>query len=226
MKRLRALVTLLLLSAIAAFADPLPMNQLPMYGGRAKTEEMKNADVDFIASIETQGLSRAEGAKQMLRQGWAAWGRRDMATAMARFNQAWLLDPDNGNVYHGFALVLALRDGPSSEVEDMFRLATSKSTVDAAVFVDYGHFFMTQKRLDASQVQLKKALQISPAARNASSNLAFTYYLKNDFINACAWARKAESNRDRLEPGFLEEMCTRAADPAKGRPASGSRPPA
>lgn len=226
MKRLRTLVTVLLLAAVAASADPLPMNQLPMYGGHAKTEEMKNADADFIASIEKQGLSRAEGAKQMLKQGWAAWGKRDMATAMARFNQAWLLDPENGNVYHGFALVLALRDDPSSDVEGMFRLATSKPTVDAGVFVDYGHFLMTHKRLDASQVQLKKALQISPAARNASSNMAFTYYLKNDFANACAWARKAESNRDRLEPGFLEEMCTRASKPEKGKPASGSRPPA
>ncbi|WP_398500856.1 hypothetical protein [Variovorax sp.] len=227
MKRLQALAASLLLGTAAAFADPLPINQLPMYGGRAKTEAMQKADADFIASMEKQGLSRAEGARQMLRQGWAAWGKRDMTTAMARFNQAWLLDPENGNAYHGFALVLALREGTPSDIERMFRLATSKPTVDAEAFVDHGHFLMGQKRLDASMVQLGQALRISPTVRNARANMAFVHYLKNDFANACAWARKAESNRDPLEPGFLEEMCMRAASETEGgTPVSRASPPA
>lgn len=227
MKRLQALAASLLLATATAFADPLPINQLPMYGGRAKTEATQKADADFIASMEKQGLARTEGAKQMLKQGWAAWGKRDMTTAMARFNQAWLLDPENGNAYHGFALVLALRDGTPSDIERMFRLATSKPTVDAEAFVDYGHFLMGQKRLDASMVQLVQALRISPTVRNARANMAFVHYLKNDFANACAWARKAESNRDPLEPGFLEEMCMRAASETEGgKPASRASPPA
>jgi Flp pilus assembly protein TadD len=229
MKRLQALAASLLLATATAtaFADPLPINQLPMYGDRAKTEAMQKADADFMTSMEKQGLSRAEGARQMLRQGWAAWGKQDMATAMARFNQAWLLDPENGNAYHGFALVLALREGTPSDIERMFRLATSKPTVDAEAFVDHGHFLMGQKRFDASLVQLGHALRISPTARNARANMAFVHYLKSDFANACAWARKAEANRDRLEPGFLEEVCTRAAGELEdGKPASRASPPA
>ena len=219
MKRLwMAIAASVLLIATAAHADPLPINQLPMYGGRAKTEAMKSADADFIASMDKQGLSRAEGAKQALRLGWAAWARKDMTMAMARFNQAWLLDPENGNAYHGFALVTAVRGGAPSDMERFFLLATSKPGVDAEAFVDYGKFLWMQKRLDASQVQLNKALQVSKTARNARSNMAFVHYLKNDFAGACTWAREAKANGDTLEMGFSEEMCRRAG--------TRSRPPA
>jgi len=227
MKRLWiAMAAALLLTAAVASADPLPINQLPMYGGRAKTEAMKNADADFIASMEKRGLSRAEGAKQVLGRGWTAWRKKDMTTAMARFNQAWLLDPENGNVYHGFALIMADRDGTTSEVERLFRVATSKQKVDAEVFVDYGKFLWMEKRLDESQAELNKALRISPMARNARSHMAFVHYLKNDFASACTWAREARINGDELEAGFPEDMCRRADKPDEGKPAFPARPPA
>jgi Tfp pilus assembly protein PilF len=199
-----------MLSLGKVFAQPLPINQLPMYGERPKTTEMKNADAAFIASVEKQGLSRQEAAKQAARSGWASWAKRDPATAMSRFNQAWLLDPENGNAYHGFAVLTSVRGGAPSEVERLFGLATSKPTVDAEAFVDYGRFLWTQKQLDKSLVQLNKALQLSSVARNARSNIAFVHYLKGDAGNACKWARDAQKNGDELEKGFVEDMCRRA----------------
>lgn len=59
-------------------------------------------------------------------------------------------------------------------------------------------------------VQLNKALQLAPSARNARSNISFVYYLKGDFSNACTWAKDAQKNGDQLENGFLEDMCRRA----------------
>ncbi|HUW50850.1 MAG TPA: hypothetical protein VMV75_07515 [Sulfuricella sp.] len=199
-----------LLTFGTAFADSLPINQLPMYGEREKTVEMKNADATFIASIEKQGLSRQEGAKQVVQSGWSYWAKRDLATAMSRFNQAWLLDPENGNAYHGFALVVSVRGGTPSEVEHLFQLATSKPNVDPVAFVDYGRFLWTQKQLEKSLAQLNKALQLSPTARNARSNISFVHYLKGDAASACNWAKDAQKNGDELEKGFLEDMCRRA----------------
>jgi Tfp pilus assembly protein PilF len=199
-----------LLTFDTAFADSPPINQLPMYGERVKTAEIKSADAAFIASIEKKGLSRQEGAKQVIQSGWSSWAKRDLATAMSRFNQAWLLDPENGNAYHGFALVTSVRGGTPSEVERLFQLAVSKPNVDAEALVDYGRFLWTQKQLEKSMVQLNKALQLSPAARNARSNISFVHYLKGDAGNACTWAKDAQKNGDELEKGFLEDMCRRA----------------
>lgn len=193
-----------------AFADSLPINQLPMYGERVKTAEMKSADTTFVASIEAKGLSRQEGAKQVIQSGWSYWAKRDLATAMSRFNQAWLLDPENGNAYHGFALVTSVRGATPGEVERLFQLAVTKANVDPVAFVDYGRFLWTQKQLEKSMVQLNKALQLSPKVRNARSNISFVHYLKGDAGNACTWAKDAQKNGDELEKGFLEDMCRRA----------------
>lgn len=199
-----------LLTLSTAFAEPLPINQLPMYGEREKTAEMKNADAALIAAVEKQGLSRQEAAKRAIQTGWSYWAKRDLATAMSRFNQAWLLDPENGNAYHGFALVTSVRGGTPSEVERLFQLAVSKKNVDEVAFVDYGRLLWTQKQLEKSLVQLNKALQLSPTARNARSNISFVHYLKGDANSACTWAKDARENGDELEKGFLEDMCRRA----------------
>lgn len=198
-----------LLTFDTAFADSLPINQLPMYGERVKTAEMKNADAALIAAVVKQGLSRQEAAKRAIQTGWSFWAKRDLATAMSRFNQAWLLDPENGNAYHGFALVTSVRGGTPTEVERLFQMAVLKQNVDPVAFVDYGRFLWTQKQLEKSLVLLNKALQLSPTARNARSNISFVHYLKGDASNACTWAKDAQKNGDELEKGFLEDMCRR-----------------
>lgn len=193
----------------SALADPLPINQLPMYGELPKTEAMKTADTTFIHAIERQGLTRAEGAKQALRMGWDFWEAHDTPSAMLRFNQAWLLDPSNGNAYHGFALVTSMRSNTSAEVERLFEMAVTKKGTSSTAFVDYGRFLWTQKQLDRSLAQLDKALQISSTAKNARSNISFVHYLKGDYAKACIWAKSAKMNSDILEKGFLEDVCSR-----------------
>ncbi|WP_136417971.1 hypothetical protein [Herbaspirillum sp. ST 5-3] len=214
MKRYRVIAFIVaLLIRDATFADSLPVNQLPMYGGREKTAKMKSADAALFAAVEKKGYSRQEAAKRAIQIGWSSWAKSDLATAMSRFNQAWLLDPENGNAYHGFALVTSVRGGAPSEVEHLFQMAISKSNVDPVAFVDYGRFLWTQKQLDKSLVQLKKALQLSPTARNARSNISFVHYLKGDASSACIWAKDAQKNGDELEKGFLEDMCHRTEKP-------------
>ena len=171
---------------------------------------MKKADAEFLESIRTQGLSRDEGAKQVVKLAWSYWAKGDLSTAMSRFNQAWLLNPENGNIYHGFAVITSTRGAPPEDVERFFQIAVSKPEVDSNVFVDYGRFCWTQKQLDKSLAQLNKALQLSSTARNARSNIAFVYYLKDDFPSACKWAKEADQNGDKLEEGFLEDMCEHA----------------
>ena len=199
-----------LIGAGSAYAQALPPNQLPMYGGVKKTDEMKKADAALIAAIEKEGLSKEEGARRIVRAAWGYFAKRDLATAMMRFNQAWLLDGESGDPYHGFALVSSIRGAAPADVETLFRTAISKNKVAVNAFVDYGRFLWLQKRLDESMAQLREALARSNTAFNARSNMAFVYYMKGDVANACEWARAARENKDQLEPGFLEDMCSKA----------------
>ena len=201
---------LAVLAVNSARAQSLPLNQLPMYGEVEKTEKLKTSDTSFIAAIEQQYSSRKEGAKQVVLSGWSYWQKQDRATAMSRFNQAWLLDPENGDAYHGFALATAERGGSPTDVERLFKLAVSKPLVAPIALVDYGRFLRTQKRLDESMAQLNQALLLSFTALNARSNISFVYFLKGDFVSACWWAKDAQKNNDELEKGYLEDICGRA----------------
>jgi Tfp pilus assembly protein PilF len=187
-------------------------NEMPMYGGINKNEKMKKADADLIAAIEKAGYSRQSGSQDAVRKGWLYFEKGDLSTAMKRFNQAWLLDPENGDVYHGFALIVHQRDNAISEAEKYFKMALSKSRVSVNAYVDYGRFLWAQNRYDESLIQLDKAIEISPKVYNARSNISFVYFKKGDFIQACKWAKAAKDNNDQLESGYLEAMCRRASN--------------
>lgn len=187
----------------------LPANEIPMYGSVEKTRKMKDSDAAFIASIETRGKSRQAVAKDVMRAGWGYFHKGNHAAAIKRFNQAWLLDPDNADAYHGFALISAVRDKAAGEAEKFFHLALAKPGINVNAYVDFGRLLWIQNRLDESLVQLEKALAISATAHNARANMAMVYFKKSDYSRACALASGARDNRDIIATDFLEEMCKR-----------------
>jgi Tfp pilus assembly protein PilF len=209
MEHLRYFSGCLVLYLFTTQAQPaLPASEMPMYGGTGE-RKLSEKDAAFIASIEKAGKTRAAVAKDVIRSAWEAYGKADYKSAIRRFNQAWLLDPANGDAYHGFALISTVRDKDADTAEKFFKTALSKPGVNANAYVDYGRFLWVVDRLDESLVQLQQALKLSPTVRNARSNIAMVYYKKSDFGKACEWARGARDNKDDQSTEFLEEMCKR-----------------
>jgi tetratricopeptide (TPR) repeat protein len=189
-------------------AEPLPIDQQPMYGGVERADALKQREaVDFVAQIDRTGEPHAQAARRIANNAWADFLSGDVAFAMTRFNQAWLLDPENGDVYHGFAVMTAQRGGAPAEAERFFKLAISKPKVSPTTYVDYAHLLTLQGRFDESLAQAQKALALSPTARNARSQISYAYMSKHDQAKACEWARKAHENGDALQKGYLEGVC-------------------
>ncbi len=208
MKYFRNFSGVLLLYLFTTQAHPqLPASEMPMYGSAGKTRKLTERDAAFIASIEKAGKTRQAVAKDVIRQAWEAYGQTDYKSAIRKFNQAWLLDPENGNAYHGFALISTVRDKDAVEAEKFFRMAVAKPGVSATAYVSYGRFLWIVERLDESLAQLQKALAVSPTAHDARLHIARVYYKKKDYGKACEWARGAKANNDDLPPDFLEDMC-------------------
>lgn len=187
-----------------------PRNEVPMYGDPDKPNKLSARDRDYIASIEKAGHTRQEVALEVMGQGWGYYQKGDLASAIRKFNQAWLLDPENPNIYHGFALVVAQRDKAVGQAEQLFRMALSRPGVNVNAYVDFGRFLMVLDRLDESLVQFRKAIEVSPTAPNARSNLSIVYAKKGDYAQACEWAKAARDNHDLLAFGWLESTCGRA----------------
>ncbi len=209
MKHLRYFSGCLVLYLFSPQAQPAPPAiEMPMYGSSpAKPRKPSEKDMAFIQSLEKSGKTREAVAKEVIRTAWEEYARTDYKLAIRKFNQAWLLDPENGDAYHGFALISTVRDKNAEEAEKFFRLALSKPGVSASAYVSYGRFLWIVDRLDESLVTLQKSLSVSSTARDARLHIARVYYKKKDFGKACEWARLARDNNDDLPPDFLEDMC-------------------
>ncbi|MDH3806909.1 MAG: hypothetical protein OEU90_15760, partial [Gammaproteobacteria bacterium] len=83
-----------------------PVNELPMYGEYEKTEWQKQVDEQFFDTVLPDfGGDREAAAEQFARIGWNCYYEGKKSTAIKRFNQAWLLHPDNQNALWGFAVI-------------------------------------------------------------------------------------------------------------------------
>lgn len=94
--------------AISPGNQPTRIDEVPMYGGmdRSQVPELKTADEKFIADVSRQYGSREKASRLWVEQGFKFYRQDSLGMAMRRFNQAWLLNPNNPEVYTGFASVL------------------------------------------------------------------------------------------------------------------------
>jgi hypothetical protein len=121
-----------------------PINDLPMYGGREKSAHQDRADKEYMKYMTKDGRSRADAAASAARVGWNAFYTGDESTAIKRFNQAWLLDPENQLALWGFAVISSQR-GEFEDGARFFRMAIEKGPENPNLRRDYN---FTLKQLD------------------------------------------------------------------------------
>ncbi len=82
------------------------INILPMYGGYEKNTLQLKADKDFVTKF-TESMDNKTASAGIVNGAWQFFNQGDYDTAMKRFNQAWLLDSNNWDVYKGYISVYA-----------------------------------------------------------------------------------------------------------------------
>ncbi|MCB2184443.1 MAG: hypothetical protein KQH63_20650 [Desulfobulbaceae bacterium] len=130
MKKTSPLSLLLLVGIIAFFSIQscvsVPIEQRidykPMYGQPEipRPEYMKKADDDFIR----EAISGFGGSREDASKAWASvadefLSNGDLYNAMRRYNQSWLLDPNNYHPYHGFGQIMLARGEVDEAVKYM-----------------------------------------------------------------------------------------------------------
>lgn len=183
------IVVLFILSGCARSQDcPENINKLPMYGGVKKCPEQIGYDQVFIASTSKEYPNRNDAAKHFVKRGWEYLYAQKLDTSMMRFNQAWLLDSLNYQIYWGFGNLLGLQK-KYSESLTYFKKALKLYANDEKVWQDYSIslgnlFFETKdvKYLNTSIDALKKAVHINPKSPRPYAQLtaAYTYFTQKD----------------------------------------------
>jgi hypothetical protein len=115
----------------------VPVNELPMFGGYEKTAWQNTADEQFM-EIVLPGFQgdRAAAAESFARTGWNSYYQDDRTSAIKRFNQAWLLDPDNQHALWGFAVISRER-GKTDAALRFYRMALESGAVQTTLKEEY-----------------------------------------------------------------------------------------
>jgi len=195
-------LSLFLLGCTSIEKCPEGINLLPMYGGQTKCEEQVKDDKKFISECDAQFKSRQIAAKYHLDKGWEYFYKSDFETSMKRFNQAWLLDSSNADVYWGFGNLLGTKHEFRESLpllEKSITLNPNNSKVYECIATSYGQLFFETKDgtlLNKTIGNLKTAIQLDPKSASAFGQLtgAYTYFTQKDS------ARKYLALTDKLDP--------------------------
>ena len=184
--------------------EPSPQGSLhtgaPRVGGSLTT-----ADERLRAEVTVRGLSFADAANEAVASGFLHFFDGDYQTAMQRFNEAWVLDPDNGDLYHGFALLIFER-GDTTGAERMFRAAIARQRVSASAYANYGRFLIAAERYGEAAGVLEDALAREPGFAPAEARLAIAHFGAGEVDAACRRARAVIDRAPDAEASVLEDI--------------------
>jgi tetratricopeptide (TPR) repeat protein len=122
-------------------------NTKPMYGEVLKSEAYKQIDEKFIRSCLQDYGSIDSSAEVMITFAWKYFSENDLTTAMKRFNQAWLLNPDFPDSYFGFAALMEMQNN-KAEAERFYKMGLEKDIDHKRAEICYRQIAIYKKQLN------------------------------------------------------------------------------
>jgi len=224
LKRAALIAVLSMFCATAAFAAQADNTQ-PFYGGGERTPAQLQADKVFIEELTKKAGSREAAAKNVLLRGWELLKSGDAATAMKRFNQAWLLTPNDSDVLWGFAAAQC-NLGKFDVGLPLFERANSQMPGNGALLSDYAYAYISKAAtIDDTPAQrevsfgralslLNQAEALQPANPMIHSNRAIVRFFQGRYAEAWQGVEKAE----KLAPGSVDQRFLRDLSAKMPRP--------
>lgn len=175
-----------------------PVNEQPFFGFVQKSAEQRAIDEKFVNDIVKAAGSREKAYEAATQRGWASLDKKSFAEAAKRFNQAYLLQPEQSAIYHGFAVIAAARYNDLDLADELFKAAQKQPGPVKALSADYGRLLLIAKRPQEALTVLEKATADTPDLADAWANLAFARLQTGDAKSACAAAFEADKRRPSL----------------------------
>jgi len=207
------------------------IDNIPMYGQPeiARPDFLKKADAEFIERAASGIGSREEASKA-----WGAQGDRYMQEgnldyAMRRYNQSWLLNPNNYQPYWGFGRVMVATDR-HEEAFKYFKKANElindpyqKPALLTDTAVAYHNKANSlpedqkqdrKKYFDLANKYFEKSIKADPTYSKGWLKWAYSLYFQGNY--AASWV-KTKKTRE-LDPGlvpdkFLDDLRSRSPEP-------------
>jgi tetratricopeptide (TPR) repeat protein len=162
----------------------------PKYGNAIKTEGQKKADEELINEYLSREGTHRKASELLIKLGFDYFYKGDLKTAMYRFNQAWLLDPKNENVFWGFGAVYFMFQDFQSAIkqynEGLTLNAKSSNIITdkASVFMSKYDFSIDSEDLNTAIKLFLKSYSIDNKNQNTLFKLSACYFFKSDCENS------------------------------------------
>jgi len=200
-----------------------------MYGypNIEKTTAQKKADKTFIETVTKKSGSREKASIEFAGEAWRNYKAGDYSTAMRRFNQSWLLNPENYFASWGFGSLL-FDQGKTDEAiihydkalsaidndEEKPRLLTdaaraySKKAFTEADKLKSKEFFRKTNSL------YKEALTLDPYYDNAYRDWPRSLYLEGNYKKAWEVIKQSRTLGSReISRDFIDILSKKMPEP-------------
>jgi len=207
------------------------IDNIPMYGQPAipRPEHLKKADEDFIKEAVAGLGTREKASKVWFAQGDEYMQKRNLDFAMRRYNQSWLLNPNNYQPYWGFGRVMLERGKFEEAIQHLER---AKDLVDdqyqkIALLVDLGTAYSVSAEtvvktsatdgarfFALANQTYSEALSLDPKYGNGWRRWAMSLYEQGDYAQAWEKVKQARAQNARpLPPAFLRALEQKMPEP-------------
>jgi len=184
-----ALMTVVFTSVV--FAKDVPVNEQVMYGHVERTDALVKTNEVFLQRVDEAGVSREDASTQFAQLGWKSLGQGDVSMAARRFNQAWILNPDNYLVYWAFGIIAFDRDNRMDLASEMFDKALSLKK-SAPVLADYGRVCEMAGKPDKAISLFKEGVGLDPREKRCYVGLMRAYGASKDWKAIRYWLNEGE----------------------------------
>ena len=128
-----------------------PVNEQPFFGFVVKDAAQQAADRSFVKAVIEAAGTPEKAFDETTKRGWRAIAAGNAAVAAQRFNQAFLLAPEQSRVYHGFAAIAQIRFRDLDFAEELFRIASKQPNPLKTLNADFGRALLIAKRPQDAQ---------------------------------------------------------------------------
>ncbi len=200
----------------------MDINYLPLFGNYEKTETQLVNDELFLSECDREFPNRKEASDFFNKMAWQYLSEGDKGTATYRFNLAWLLNPENFDIYWGLGVIEFQSGNYTNAIELMDKglaLSDGKNYVfmtDLATVYIKKALSNTHSIIESSKAKelLNTAIKIQPQYTPAFVQLTIVNLLENNLDAAWESFHKAyELNPAELSREVLAELLSRKEDP-------------
>jgi tetratricopeptide (TPR) repeat protein len=197
------------------------INTLPLFGEYDKTPGQKSMDELFILECKKEFASQKEAAAFFSKMAWQYLEEGDKATALSRFNYAWLLDQEQTESYWGLG-VLEYQAGNMSNAVSLLKRGLAISDKNYIMMVDLATVYLKMAiqnqnslfEINEAKTYINKAIEIQPSYTNAYWQLSALYLIDNQLDMAWDAFHKAyQMNPIEVNQELLTELLNKQADP-------------